>query len=175
MKGDREKCLEAGMDGYVSKPIEVGEFFNSIYRLAQNPVDATMEETRTASSPVSNGDDVLDRETLLENVEGDLEFLHQLVTRFLDYSPDVVSRIEQAFSEGNTQMIEEAAHTIKGAVGSFRAGPAFEAARRLENIASEGNLSEAPEAIETLKRELERLKPVLTGLLLEYTPDGARC
>ncbi len=158
------------MDGFVSKPIEIGEFFNSIYGLTQNPLAASMEQPNKVSSHLSNGDDeVLDRKALLENVEGDVEFLNDLVKGFLEYSPDVMSRIEEAFSEGDGQTLEDAAHTIKGALGTFRAAAAFEAASRLENIAREGNLPEVPETIELLKREMERLKPALTGLLLEYS------
>ena len=169
MKGQREQCIEAGMDGYVSKPIDVGEFFNTIYSLATNAICGALEQTcKISSRPSSVDDEVLDREALLENVDGDMEFLDNLVKRFLEYSPDLLSRIEKAFCEGDRLTLEEAAHTMKGAVGSFRATLAFEAASRLEKVAGEGNLTEVSEAIEKLKEELEDLKPVLTGLLLEY-------
>lgn len=170
MKGQREKCLEAGMDGYISKPIEVREFFRSIYSLAQKPVDAAMELTDEVRMHFLNEDvQVLDRETLLKNVEWDIEFLQDLVKKFLEYCPDLLSRIEDAFREGDGHALEEAAHALKGALGSFRAMRAFDAAAQLEKVAGAGSLPEVTEAIEKLKQELERLKPVMTELLLEYT------
>jgi CheY-like chemotaxis protein len=168
LKGQREKCIEAGMDGYVSKPIDVGEFFNCIYSLARSHEPAAKDQGPDAGPQALNGNTVLDREALLESVEGDLEFLHNLVKRFLDYSPNLLLRIDEAYSERDGRTLEDAAHTLKGAVGSFRAARSFEAASRLEKIASEGNFPEVPEAIAKLKQELERLKPELNGLLLEY-------
>jgi PAS domain S-box-containing protein len=169
MKGDRERCLEAGMDGYVSKPIEADELFLNIYLLTANPASAVTGRDAQASSEQSViNDELLDRTTLLLSVGGDLEFLHDLVQGFLKDCPILLSKIEGAYSEGNSLKLERAAHTMKGAVGSFRAGPAFEAASRLEIAADEGRLDEAAEAIGLLKVELERLEPALTGLLLEY-------
>jgi CheY-like chemotaxis protein len=168
MKGDREKCIEAGMDGYISKPIDVDELFHSIYSLAQNAVGMATETDCSASWQSSIEEDhVLDAKALLASVEGDAEFLNGLVTGFLEYNPKLLSRIEEAFSDGNARELEDAAHTMKGAVGSFRAGPAFEAALRLEKVACDGNLVDAPEAISALKQELKRLEPALTELLVE--------
>jgi two-component system, sensor histidine kinase and response regulator len=171
MKGDRERCLEAGMDGYVSKPIEADELFRTIYNLTAGHAVAGMKdkgESSSGESTMTVNDDLLDRTTLLASVGGDLEFLHDLVKGFLEDCPNLLSKIEQAYCEGNGMKLERAAHTMKGAVGSFRAGPAFEAALHLEIVAGEGSLAEAIEAIGTLKQELKRLEPALAGLLLEY-------
>jgi two-component system sensor histidine kinase/response regulator len=168
MKGDREKCIEAGMDGYISKPIDVREFFQCIYSLADRTPDATDQDWKVPPRGATEDVDVLDREALLECVEGDLEFLSGLARRFLEYSPNLLSKIERAVSEADWQTLEDVAHTIKGAAGSFRAAPAFQAAARLEQAAAEGNLPAASEAMDTLKECLDRLKPALVGLLLEY-------
>jgi CheY-like chemotaxis protein len=168
MKGDREKCIDAGMDGYISKPIDVDELFGSIYSLAPKCSEEAAEPNYQASWPESNGEhDVLDRDALLASVEGDMEFLNDLVKGFLEYYPSLLARIERAFREQDERELEDAAHTMKGAVGSFRAGTAFEAALRLEKVACAGNLVDAPEAISALKQELERLEPALTELLVE--------
>jgi two-component system, sensor histidine kinase and response regulator len=170
MRGDKEKCIEAGMDGYISKPIDVEVFYRTIYSLISNPAGGAADPDCGASSKHSDVDnEVLDREALLASVEGDLEFLHDLVNGFLDYSPNLLSKIDGAYKEGDDRELEGAAHTLKGAVGSFRAGAAFQAALRLEKVAGDGNLVEAPEAISSLKQELKRLEPALTELLVEYT------
>jgi two-component system, sensor histidine kinase and response regulator len=169
MKGDREQCLEAGMDGYISKPIEVEEFFRTIYSFAVNSEGVPGGQHAWAPlESLSGNDEVLDREVLLASVEGDVKFLQDLVKGFLEDSPVLLSKIEEAFDEGDSPRLKDAAHTLKGAVGSFRAGHAYEAALRLEVIAREGNLSEAPEALNTLKQELKRLESGLSELLVEY-------
>ncbi len=167
-KEDRDSCLAGGMDGYISKPIEVEEFFRTIYDLVSC---ADRETFDRFTEPESNGhrdDFVLDLDGLIASVGGDLQFLQNLVQGFFDYCPNLVSRMEDALKAGDERDLEDAAHTLKGAVGSFRAWPAFEAAKKLETVSSEGKLGEAGGALDALKTELKRLEPALTSLLLEY-------
>ena len=167
MKGDREKCIKAGMDGYISKPIDVDKLFQSIYSVCPNSSDITTETNLTNQPQQSKQNDVLDMPELLANVDGDFQFLNELVNGFLEYSPKLLARIEGALQDSDASELEDAAHTMKGALGSFRAGPAYDAASRLEDIACAQDLIQACEAISALKYELKRLEPVLAELLVE--------
>jgi two-component system, sensor histidine kinase and response regulator len=168
MKGDREQCLEAGMDGYISKPIEVEEFFRTIYSQAKNPTEGAGEHNYASLERLSGNDEVMDRATLLASVEGDVKFLQELMIGFIGDLPILLSKIEDAIGKGERHKLKVAAHTLKGAVGSFRAGSAYEAALRLEVIGREGDMAEASDALDALKQELKRLESEMSELLVEY-------
>ena len=83
---------------------------------------------------------------------------------FLEESPIIMEKIEDALKRGDSDALERAAHTVKGSVGNFAAKPAFQAAQRIEQIGRDGNMGEAEEAVRVLEAELERLKPALAAL-----------
>ena len=164
MKGDRERCLEAGMDGYVGKPIKAQELFDAIESLV-----GTSAEAETSAETEQHTDEVFDRDATLARVDGDLEFLMELVELFLEDSPKLLSRIRDAVARGDSKALERAAHTLKGSVGNFDAKATFEAALKLENMGRNEDLSNAEEAYSALEEELERLKPALESLRKEDT------
>ena len=159
MKGDRERCLEAGMDKYVSKPIRAGEMFATI----EGVVGGARDDQRIAAAR-SQCDDVISWEDAVKQMEGDVELLKEIAEMFLEESPVLMDRMRQAAAEGDCKKLERAAHTIKGSVGNFAAKSAFEAAQMLEKIGREGDLDQAAEAFKALEREIERLKPALVAL-----------
>ena len=175
MKGDREKCMEAGMDGYVSKPIESEDLFRTIYSLVPGVEDAEPEpaaEEGGERQPASS-DDVLNRAALMHIVDGDMEFLESFVGDFLLDCNRLLSEIAAALEDTDGGRLRDAAHALKGAVGSARATSAVEAAARLERLAQAGNLGEAPEAVDELKREMARLEEALTSLIDEHAKPSA--
>jgi HPt (histidine-containing phosphotransfer) domain-containing protein len=152
MKGDRERCLEAGTDGYVSKPIQPAELWQAIGRLVPD------------AAPAEPADRVLDPTQVLDRVGGDRKLLRELVEVFLADSPRLRTDIRTAIAGGDAGKLRLAAHALKGAVGTFSAPDATEAAQRLETLGQQGNLTGAEEAAAALEHELERLEPVLAGL-----------
>jgi signal transduction histidine kinase/CheY-like chemotaxis protein len=158
MKGDRERCLEAGMDGYVSKPIRVQELIEII--------DSTVLGDHKPAVGVSGSidEDVIDWLGVITHLEGDVDLLREIAGMFLAQCPELVARVREAVERGDPVEIERAAHTIKGSVGNFAAKAAFEAAQKLERIGRDGALGEADRARLKLEEELERLKPALVAL-----------
>jgi two-component system sensor histidine kinase/response regulator len=159
MKGDRERCFEAGMDGYVSKPINAKELFAAI---AESALISSVSEERT--STLSPADAVFDREEALSRVEGDMEFFLELVELFLEQCPLLLTDSREAIARGDAQTLGRAAHALLGVVGNFGAKPAHAAAQKLDLIAREGSLNGAPEACEEFAVECERLKTALAAL-----------
>jgi CheY-like chemotaxis protein/HPt (histidine-containing phosphotransfer) domain-containing protein len=150
MKGDKERCLEAGMDGYISKPINVTELFETIENCLKA---ASAEET-----PAPSTDDErprLDKAALLERVGGDMELLGELVALFMDDGPRLLDEIGQAVRLGEAEILARTAHTLKGSVGNFAADDAFQAALRLEKIGREGEMHLAGGTLEELEREIQ--------------------
>jgi two-component system, sensor histidine kinase and response regulator len=88
----------------------------------------------------------------------DLEFVKELLTCFFDVAPAQVEKIRQAIIEHDAAAVSYNAHAIKGAAGNIRAETTSKAARKLEEIGKEGDLSNADEALSNLEVELEKLK-----------------
>jgi signal transduction histidine kinase/DNA-binding response OmpR family regulator len=160
MKGDRERCLAAGMDGYVSKPIRTSDLVAAI--------EAVLPETAGGPEAAADGaEGVVDREELLQRVLGDRDLLRELIGLFLEACPGQLAAIRAAVSAGDAGALERAAHAFKGSVGHFAARDAFELALRLELMGQKGELEGAPETCSALEVAVERLRPALAAVAAE--------
>ncbi len=160
MKGDRERCLAAGMDGYVSKPIQPRKLWQAIKQLV--PADA----------PPANGSpsalaDILDRDEALERVGGDTGLLGELIELFLAEIVQLRRDIAAALQKGDAPKLARTAHTLKGAVSTFGAHAARDAAEHLERLGRAGDLAGAANAIAQMESELARLEPALKTVKAE--------
>jgi two-component system, sensor histidine kinase and response regulator len=160
MKGDRERCLAAGMDGYVSKPIQTQELLGAISAAVAPAQPAP--PARAASS--ADDDALIDRDDALARVGGDLGLLKSLTEVFFDSYPAQLTQMREAVGRGDAPAVYRLAHTLVGAVGIFGAKPALEAVSRLEAMGRQGTLAGAGEAWERLDAAFARLKPVLQAL-----------
>lgn len=160
MKGDRERCLAAGMDGYVPKPIRPADLFAEIERHV--PAAAA-----PATTPEAVPEGIPDRAALLERVDGDPELLAEMARLFLQNYPPLLGAICDGVSRGDAPALERAAHTFKGAVSNFAAPAATAAALRLEQMGREGVLRQAEAGCAALEAEMERLKPLLREICQE--------
>ena len=163
MTGDREKCLQAGMDAYVAKPINAGDLFGTLNRLFPNRAGSAAP-VGTVARPVAEAE-VLDQDRLSQNMEGDADVLQDIVAAFLRDQPTQEREITVALSNGDAPTLARAAHTFKGLLLTLAAKPAADAALRLEMIARGGQLADAQAAWRDLQVQLARLQPVLRGLL----------
>jgi two-component system, sensor histidine kinase and response regulator len=161
MKGDRERCLAAGMDDYISKPIQKSELqriLNSIVAAAgPGPQESEAEPSEEA---------VFDREAALERVSGDEDFLGEVLGLFLSDSPGRVDEIRSAIADRDAQALHRAAHALKGSAGCLAAGPTMNAALVLEEIGKNGHFAEAPAAFAALEREVARLVDAISQFVL---------
>ena len=161
MKGDRERCLAAGMDGYTSKPIRIGELEHAITRvvsLSKSAEPPVPEETR--------GDGFIDRAALLAGVDGNRRLLRDLVRLFLADYPQGLAEIKEAIRRGDAAALRIAAHTLKGSVGNFAARKAFAAAQLLEIMGRDGDFDKAGEACKALESELAHVTEELRSLIM---------
>ena len=156
MKGDRERCLEAGMDGYIPKPIRAKDLYKAVESMAVGkPQDPDIE-------PLEK--EAIDRACLLEQIGGSPETLKVVVELFIVECPKMMKHIQSAIIDKDPSELQRAAHTLKGSIQIFGIeGPAA-AAMRLEIIGRNENLSDAEDAWLTLVQEIERLMPMLTDL-----------
>jgi two-component system sensor histidine kinase/response regulator len=156
MKGDRERCLAGGMDGYVSKPVQAEELIKAVEGL-----DGNSPATGKASDLTN---EVVDREVALARVDGDEGLLADLAKLFCEESPKLLSAVQDAVAKRDTAALKRAAHSLKGSISTFAARDATEAALRLEDLARAGELASAEDAYRLLVAQVERLKQALEGL-----------
>jgi signal transduction histidine kinase/DNA-binding response OmpR family regulator/HPt (histidine-containing phosphotransfer) domain-containing protein len=175
MKGDRERCLEAGMDGYVSKPIRIGELLNAIAQIV--PGAASTEDSETSHEQPAELAEPIPVEALpvgtagfdpaktLARLEGDRELMRKLVTLFTRQTPKLLAELSGAAHRSDPKALERTAHKLKGSLGSFGAQGLFEVAKRLEQMGNSGDFTDAPATILDLKEGIRRLEKDLVAFV----------
>jgi HPt (histidine-containing phosphotransfer) domain-containing protein len=162
MDGDRERCLQAGMDAYVSKPFNADELFATMASLVR---DAPVEPVVGIEFPAEGGNgSTLNRREALQRVEGNLELLAEMVGLFVDEYPAVADAIQTGLAEADLDKVATAAHQIKGNLATFAARDGAAAAAELEAMARAGDLHGAEGAWERFLEVFCRLEPELTSL-----------
>ncbi len=158
MKGDRELCIDAGMDDYIAKPIRSTILYEMVEAI-------TPARPRSEEVPVESGSSevVLDWDAAVRRFGGRSDLLTEVVTVFLKECGQLMPAIRQAIDEGDGRKLRRLAHSLKGSADAFAAGPAVAAARRLERMGEDGTLTNADEAFTILQTEFERLNRVLAG------------
>jgi CheY-like chemotaxis protein len=159
LKGDRERCLAAGMDDYLPKPIRKATLVAVLDRLAglstEPPPPGPAEDPRGLR---------FDATEILARVGDDRELLAELVEIYRTDTPMLLARLRAAVAGGDARGVEEAAHAIKGTVGNFGAPAAAAEAAALEKMAQAGGLEGADEGLGRLERELQYLERCLVAL-----------
>ncbi|SCK25443.1 response regulator [Vogesella sp. LIG4] len=151
MNGDRERCLEAGMDGYISKPISAAKVLEEIARV---------QGGRLPAPPVaagSGGEAVFDYDQLLRNCDGDLVFVPSLLQAFAEDAPKLLAEVREALQQGELARATIAAHSLRGSALSIAAPALVNACQQLERAGKSGDMAGANMALVRISNGLPPL------------------
>jgi CheY-like chemotaxis protein len=158
MMGDRERCLAAGADDYVSKPINPRLLFDAIENLMQPPEGSTdMESSNEAPYP----NEVFNVQETLDRFDGDVEFLQEVAEQFKTDAQALVETITSALQAGDGSALAASAHALKGAASNFGAAGLTELGQRVEQLGAAGDLAAAESVVAQIPLAAERLMNAL--------------
>jgi len=171
MQGDRERCIAAGMDGYLAKPIDPKSFLQTVEGVSQRAAQSeTTPKEAVGREEGGDGHRSLDAKALLEWFSGNRKLLRSIVRTFRDDCPRMMARIRSALTANDANLLAEGAHALKGSVGNFGPTAALEATREMEKIARQGKLDGAWELYATLEDEIALLLPALHAIGAQKRP-----
>jgi len=173
-KGVRERCLEAGMDDYIAKPLRRKELLAMVDKWSRTIDDfrlpiadseigtPSLQRTTTSNSQSSivnsQSKAPIDFEKAIEEFEGDKEFLMEVVEGFLENVSAQIPTIHKAISDGDPETVRSEAHSIKGGAANLTANELSGVAFELENIGKSGVLEKGTQVLKRLEEEFHRLE-----------------
>lgn len=189
MRGDRERCIQAGMDDYLSKPVESDVLRKTVLKWAtpnrsaererqpihqsSQAITETLRSTQpfakeaSARSAAFNETEVFDLAILRSRLEDDLDLLSEIVGLYLDNAPQLLTEIESAIAAQDGSRTARAAHTLKGMLRNLCAASCAEVALEVEQLGRQGDFESIDQTLDSLRTECERLKRVLIDVAKE--------
>jgi signal transduction histidine kinase/CheY-like chemotaxis protein len=163
MKGDKERCVEAGMDGYLSKPLRADELFAALAEVAGSggpPARPLVHPGQPAATE-------FDEAASLAGMRGDRRMLRELAQMFLEEGPKLLGHVQAAIAQRDGPGLQRAAHTLKGTARIFHARPVNEQLEHLEECGRQEHWDGIEGAGDALAQAVARLETALGGLVAQ--------
>lgn len=152
LKGDRERCLDAGMDNYVAKPIHAEDLLEAI---------AAVVGTSAKAKDPSKEEAAFDWNEAFRAVRGGVEMRKLVMETAVEEAPPLMAALRDAVADGNVSSVLQNAHTLKGLMRYFGDNPAATCAFELETMGRDGDVSGAEESFAALESEMEQFASTL--------------
>ena len=179
MEGERERCIEAGMNDYIVKPIRMSDLVRVLDRWYVNLQDKivmkqdSQEDTKgeNSSIPLEKGGKggiekvfqcaVLDKDGALQRLGGDEELLNELVKLFSENIPQQIAKLGEAIKIADMELARQIAHSVKGAAANVGAVTVQHGALQAESAAREGEIGQVQYHYENIKVEMEKVRSLV--------------
>jgi len=161
MKGDREKCLEAGMDSYISKPIEVAALIELVESVAISSIDKSHAPSSTSKPSTATESEIIGYKNTMQRLGGSQELFRDFIRFFKEDSPVLLEQIDAALKKPDAPIVERAAHSIKGLAANFDAHFAVETASEIERLAKDDSLDDAAKLLPELRVRIDAVLQAL--------------
>ena len=159
MSDDKERCIKAGMDDYISKPVYQEKIIEAIKKIVFN------KEEGTVNIPVPD-QSIFDMAALMKRLDIDEKLVREIMDVYLNDTPIQLSRLKEYFKISDFLSIERCAHSIKGASANFCVGTINKTAQDIELAAKQGNLEMIKTLIDNVEDQFEELKRMLIEIEL---------
>ncbi|MEZ6129349.1 MAG: PAS domain-containing protein [Planctomycetaceae bacterium] len=163
MKGDRERCVESGMDDYLSKPIRGHQLADMFAKLNLRSEAATRNDVAKASASPAAGAELVDWTLAMDSVDQDRELLKAVIEAFLEESPRLVTQATNAITASDAKTLHRTGHTIKGALLSLGVTGVAQIAHDLELMGATGTTQNAAALLESLTTQLDAVTQELAA------------
>ena len=167
---DYQRCLAAGMDGYVSKPIRLTALEDAIAQLFGEPLDH--HGTQDGAPPPSGKHEtiaaprgLINERKMLAGLGGDRELMAEVLRLFIDDSARLMREMHTAAARKNSEAIRQAAHALKGSISNLSSGTARELAAQIEQAGKSGEVESVTALVGKLEKELATLQQAAEQLL----------
>ena len=158
MKGDADKCYDAGMDDYISKPIDSRRLVELVEKWGAGSAGERSEQEPTARPPAQPTTRVANFEVALTRLDNNQQLLRDMIDFFREDTPQLLTSISAGTVQRDAALVRRSAHSIKGLASSFEANTVSELAMEIEVLASNAAWNDVPRRLESLRAAIADLE-----------------